>query len=71
MARGDPPISLEALVPYYSGAYTASVALKGRLARHYAGPEGRALLQEISHYQQVLAEFRQAIQQTVERKRGG
>lgn len=63
-------MSLDALVPYYSGAYFATVALKGRLARHYAGPDGRALLQEVSHYQHMLTEFRQAIEQTVELKRG-
>ena len=70
MARGDPAMSLEALVPYYNGAFNATVALKGRLSKFYPGPEGRALLQEVSHYQQMLAEYRQAIQKTVELKRG-
>ena len=68
MARGDPPISLEALVPYYNGAYNVTVALKGRLGR--LGPDGRSALQEVSHYQKMLIEFRDAIRQTVELKRG-
>ncbi len=70
MARGDPPISLEALVPYYNGAYNATVALKGRLGKFYPGPEGHAVLQEVSHYQKMLIEYRDAIRQTVELKRG-
>ena len=69
MARGDPPISLEALVPYYNGAYNVTVALKGRLAK--LGPEGRAAMQEVSQYQQVLIGFREAIQQTIALKRQG
>jgi hypothetical protein len=67
MPRGDPPMSLEALVPYYNGAFNVTVALKGRLAK--LGPEGRAALQEVSHYQQMLAEFREAILKTIEPKR--
>jgi hypothetical protein len=68
MARGDPPINLEALVPYYNGAYNVTVALKGRLGK--LGPEGRAALQEVSNYQKMLIEFRDAIRQTVALKRG-
>ena len=71
MARGDSPISLEALVPYYNGAYNVTVALKGRLGKSYPGPEGRAALREVSHYQRMIAEFRQAVQKTIELKRGG
>ncbi len=67
MARGDPPMSLEALVPYYSGAYFATVAMKSRLGK--LGAEGRAAMQEVSQYQQMLAGFREAIQQTIELKR--
>ncbi len=67
MARGDPSISLEALVPYYNGAYNVTVALKGRLAK--LGPEARPALQEVSQYQQMLIGFREAIQQTIELKR--
>lgn len=71
MARGDKPMTLEALVPYYSGAYFATVALKGRLAK--LGPEGRAAVHEVSSYQQMVIEFREAIGKTVElkRQRGG
>ena len=67
MARGDPPIALEALVPYYNGAYYATVALKGRLAQ--LGPEGRQALHEISEYQKMLTEFRDAIRHTIELRR--
>jgi len=66
MARGDAPMSLEALVPYYNGAYFASVAMKGRLAK--LGPEARPALQEVSQYQQMLIGFREAIQQTIQLK---
>ena len=66
MARGDPPMSLDALVPYYNGAYFATVALKGRLGK--LGAEGRAATQEVSQYQQMLIGFREAIQQTIELK---
>lgn len=69
MARGDTPITLEALVPYYNGAYFATVALKGRLAK--LGPAGRAAMQEVSHYQQMVIEFRDAIRKTIELKRTG
>ena len=69
MARGDPPMSLEALVPYYNGAYFATVALKGRLAK--LGPEGRSAMREVSHYQEMVTEFREAIHKTIELKRQG
>jgi hypothetical protein len=67
MARGDPPMSLEALVPYYNGAYFATVALKGRLGQ--LGPEARPAVQEVTQYQQMVTEFRDAIQKTIELKR--
>ncbi len=67
MARGDPPISLEALLPYYNGAYFASVALKGRLAR--LGPEGRRAVEHVGRYQQMVTRFRDAIRETIELKR--
>jgi hypothetical protein len=67
MARGDPPMSLEGLVPYYNGAYFATVALKGRLGK--LGREGRAALQEVSHYQHMVTDFREAIQKTIELER--
>jgi hypothetical protein len=67
MARGDPPMSLEALVPYYNGAYFATVALKGRLAN--LGPDSKPAVQAVSHYQAMVTEFREAIQNTIELKR--
>jgi hypothetical protein len=69
MARGDKPMALEALVLYYNGAYFVTVALKGRLGK--LGPEGRAALQEVSDYQQMVIEFRDAIRKTIELKRTG
>lgn len=69
MARGDKPMTLEALVPYYNGAYFVTVALKGRLAR--LGPEGRDAMKEVSDYQQMVTDFRDAIRKTIELKRAG
>ena len=66
MARGDPAMTLEALVPYYNGAYNATVAMKSRLGK--LGAAGREALKEVGQYQQMLTGFRQAIQQTIELK---
>ncbi len=54
MARGDPPFKFENLLPYYNGAYYASVAIKGRLAA--AGQVEPA--REVTAYQEMVAEFR-------------
>jgi hypothetical protein len=43
--------------------------MKGRLGKFYQGPDGRAALQEVSNYHQMLAGFREAIQETIELKR--
>ncbi len=60
MARGDPPIQFEDLLPYYNGAYFASVAIKGRLA---AAGEVEAARQ-VTAYQEMVTEFRDAIRET-------
>lgn len=60
MARGDPPFRFEYLLPYYNGAYYASVAIKGRLAA--AGQIEPA--REVSAYQEMVVEFRKAIIET-------
>jgi len=60
MARGDPPIKFENLLPYYNGAYYASVAIKGRLAA--AGQVEAARL--VTAYQEMVTEFREAIRET-------
>jgi hypothetical protein len=60
MARGDPPIKFENLLPYYNGAYFASVAIKGRLAS--AGQVEAARL--VTAYQEMVTEFREAIRET-------
>jgi hypothetical protein len=48
------------LVPYYNGAYYATVAIKGRLAT--AGQIEAA--REVTAYQEMLVEFREAVMQT-------
>jgi hypothetical protein len=51
---------LENLLPYYNGAYYASVAIKGRLAA--AGHLEAA--REVTAYQEMVVEFREAIRET-------
>lgn len=60
MARGDPPFKFEHLLPYYNGAFFASVAIKGRLA---AVGEVQAA-REVTAYQEMVVEFREAIRET-------
>jgi hypothetical protein len=60
MARGDPPVNFENLLPYYNGAYYASVAIKGRLA---AAGQVEAV-REVTAYQEMVVEFRKAIIET-------
>ncbi len=60
MARGDPPLKFENLLPYYNGAYFASVAIKGRLAA--AGQLEAA--RQVTAYQEMVTEFRDAIRET-------
>ena len=60
MARGDPPVPLENLLPYYTGAYYASVAIKARLAA--AGQMDAA--REVTAYQEMVLEFREAVRKT-------
>ncbi len=60
VARGDPPFRFENLLPYYNGAYFASVAIKSRLAA--AGQVEAA--RDVTAYQEMIIEFREAIQQT-------
>jgi hypothetical protein len=60
MAMGVPPFKFENLLPYYNGAYFASVAIKGRLAA--AGQVEAA--REVTAYQEIVIEFREAIRET-------
>jgi hypothetical protein len=60
LARGDPPIKFENLLPYYNGAFYASVAIRGRLAA--AGQVEAARL--VTAYQEMVTEFREAIRET-------
>lgn len=67
MARGDPPLRFDDLIPYYRGAYFASVAIKGRLAA--AGHVEAA--REVTVYQEMLTEFREAITETAKLRQPG
>jgi hypothetical protein len=60
MARGDPPFRFENLLPYYNGAYYATVAIRGRLAATGHIEAAR----EVTAYQEMIVEFREAIIQT-------
>ncbi len=55
-------MSLETLLPYYRGAFSASVALKGRLGM--LGERGREGSREISSYQQMVREYLDALTAT-------
>lgn len=57
-------ISLEELVPYYQGAFFASVALKGRLADRGE----REAVSEISSYQGMVRDYRDALRATADMK---
>jgi hypothetical protein len=61
VARGDPPFKFENLLPYYY----ASVAIKGRLAA--AGHAEAA--REVTAYQEMVTEFRDAIRETAKLRR--
>ena len=67
MPRGARPITLDELHPYYNGVFVSTVAIKGRLAR--LGPQGRKAMEEVSHFQNMITEYREAIQKTLEMKR--
>jgi hypothetical protein len=60
-------MTLEALQPYYNGAFFTTVAIKGRLAK--LGPEGRRAMEVVSHYQRMVTEFRDALAKTAEMQR--
>jgi hypothetical protein len=66
VARGDPPFKFENLLPYYNGAYYASVAIKGRLAATGQVEAAR----EVTAYQEMVTEFRDAIRETAKLRQG-
>lgn len=68
MPRGAPPQPFEALLPFYNGAFTSTNALKGRATR-VPSEARKAYLDEISRYQQMVADFRDALQKTAELKK--
>ncbi len=57
-------MSLEELVPYYQGAFSTSVVLKGRLAARGE----REAASEISSYQDMVRDYRDALKETVTMK---
>jgi hypothetical protein len=59
-------MTIEELVPYYRGAFFASVALKGRLTA--LGERGRDAVHEISSYQRLVREYRDGLQATAKMK---
>ena len=56
----EEPFPFEFLAPYYRGAWFASVAIKGRLAAKGHVDAAR----EVTAYQEMLQEFRAAIDET-------
>lgn len=63
MPRGSPPLPFEALLPFYRGAVLSTTALKGRVSK--LPPEARKpYLDEVSHYQRMVTEILQAVEQT-------
>ncbi len=54
--------SLEDLIPYYQGAFSASVALKGRMITKGERDAGS----EITNYQRMVREYRDALVATVD-----
>ena len=60
MARGDKAFPFDNLLPYYRGAYYATVAIKSRLAATGQIEAAR----EVSAYQAMITEFEAAIKET-------
>jgi len=60
-------VSLDYLRPYYRGVYSATVALKQRLAG--LGAEGRGAIRQVSEYQRMAREQSEAVQQTLNMRR--
>ena len=66
MARGDPAIPLEQLLPYYRGARFALVAMR---MRH---PDDSVLGEDVERYTAVVQRFEAAIIETYRlRRRAG
>ena len=61
------PITLEELIPYYRGAFFATVALKKRFGGW--GHSGREAFNEVNEYQAMVQIYRQALEETVRLKR--
>ena len=61
-------ITLEQLVPYYRGAYFATIALKKRYGGW--GRSGRSAFEEVDGYQAMVRRYREALDETINLKRG-
>ena len=61
-------ITLDQLKPYYRGAFYATVAMKQRLAG--LGAEGRGAIRQLGEYQRMVREQSEAVQETIEMRRG-
>jgi hypothetical protein len=59
-------MTIEELLPYYRGAFFASVALKGRLAT--LGERERDAVHEITGYQRLVREYQEALRATAKMK---
>ena len=60
------PMTLEALQPYYRGVFFATVTMKRRFGA--LGREGRGPLKEVSSYQRMVRQYREALAETAELK---
>jgi peroxiredoxin len=61
-------MTLEQLVPYYRGVYSATVALKKRFGGW--ARSGRDALEEVDRYQAMVRRYREALDETMNLKRG-
>jgi len=60
-------VDLDFLVPYYRGAYSVTVVMKGRLAA--LGSGYREGVRDVSRYQEMVQAYSKALQKTVEMKK--
>jgi hypothetical protein len=59
-----PAMTLEQLRPYYLGAYYATIAMQKKLED--PGPKGKASYKKVDDYQELINEYSEALQETVQ-----
>jgi hypothetical protein len=59
-----PAMTLEQLLPYYLGAYYATIAMQKKLED--SGPEGATSYKKVSDYQELINEYSEALQETAQ-----